>query len=94
VTGTTERFGSIPHTYVLSLRDNGIRAVLQRRFIAEIDAISTHPTTVVEIDSSHSSFLSRPTVLATAMKTAHDAAGVPSSPHENGTCRGQGDRGV
>lgn len=67
---TRERYGSIPHTYVLTLRDRGIQPVLQRRFISDIDAISAHPTTVIELDSSHSPFLSRPTELAEIITTS------------------------
>ena len=71
VSATRERFGSIPHTYVLCLRDNAIRPALQRRLITEIDAVSAAPTTVIELDTSHSPFLSRPRELAEIINGAN-----------------------
>ncbi|CDR13767.1 alpha/beta hydrolase [Streptomyces iranensis] len=73
ITVTAERYGSIPHSYVVCTRDNAIRPTLQRLMIREIDAISAQPTTVVEMDSSHSPFLSRPTALADVIHVAHRA---------------------
>lgn len=61
---TGDRYGSIPHTYVVCSNDNVVPAALQHRFVREIDAVSAKPTTVLEIDSSHSPFLSRPAALA------------------------------
>jgi hypothetical protein len=69
-TVTPGRFGAIPHTYVTCAKDNAIPIALQRRFVEEIDAISSMPTAVVELDSSHSPFLSQPTALATAIADA------------------------
>jgi hypothetical protein len=43
---------------------------LQRLFIKEIDAVSSKPTAVVELDSSHSPFLSQPAALAAAIAAA------------------------
>ncbi|MEV6636961.1 alpha/beta fold hydrolase [Actinoplanes sp. NPDC051470] len=61
---TADRFGSIPHTYVVCRQDNALRPALQRRLITEIDALSARPTRVIELDSSHSPFFSQPAVLA------------------------------
>jgi pimeloyl-ACP methyl ester carboxylesterase len=61
---TPERYGRIPHSYVVCTEDNTVPADLQRRFVQEIDAVSANPTTVAEIASSHSPFLSRPGDLA------------------------------
>ena len=66
-TVTPGRYGAIPHTYVTCAKDNAIPIALQRRFIEEINAISSTPTTVVELDSSHSPFLSQPAALTTAI---------------------------
>ena len=67
---TRGRYGAIPHTYVTCAKDNTIPIPLQRRFITEINAISRTPTTVVELDRSHSPFLSRPAPLAAAIAEA------------------------
>jgi pimeloyl-ACP methyl ester carboxylesterase len=69
-TVTTGRYGSIPHTYVICTKDNTLPPALQRRFVDEIDAVSATPTAVVELDSSHSPFLSQPTALAAAIAGA------------------------
>lgn len=74
LTVTEPRFGSIPHSYVLCTRDNALPVALQRRFVKEIDAVSARPTAVIELDSSHSPFLSRPTALAEVIATAEVAA--------------------
>ena len=70
LTVTAERYGSVPHTYVVCLRDNAFPVALQRLFIKEIDAVSAKPTTVVEIDTSHSPFLSQPAELANVIAAA------------------------
>ncbi|ARQ69145.1 alpha/beta hydrolase [Streptomyces marincola] len=67
LTVTARRYGSIPHAYVTCTRDNAIPLALQHRFIKEIDAVSASPTTVTELDSSHSPFLSQPAALAAAI---------------------------
>jgi len=68
---TMAGWGSVPRTYVLCLRDNVVRPQLQRRFIAEADAaFPTNPTTVVELDSSHSPMLSMPERLARIIAAA------------------------
>jgi len=71
VTVTAERYGSVPHTYVVCLQDKAFPVALQRRFVSEIDAVSAEPTTVRELDTSHSPFLSRPAELAEAIAAAH-----------------------
>ncbi|MEU0137978.1 alpha/beta fold hydrolase [Streptomyces sp. NPDC006296] len=67
LTVTEQRYGSIPHSYVVCRRDHVIPAALQHRIIKDIDAVSTSPTTVTELDSSHSPFLSQPAALAEAV---------------------------
>jgi hypothetical protein len=52
---------------VVCTKDNTVPVALQRRFVREIDAVSNAPTTVLELDSSHSPFLSQPAALATAI---------------------------
>ena len=47
-----------------------MRPELQRRMIGEIDSISRVPTDVVELDSSHSPFLSQPAELAGVIEKA------------------------
>jgi pimeloyl-ACP methyl ester carboxylesterase len=69
-TVTPGRYGAIARTYITCTKDNAIPLALQRRFIKETDAVSGTPTTVVELDSSHSPFLSQPTALANAIATA------------------------
>jgi pimeloyl-ACP methyl ester carboxylesterase len=64
LTVTAERYGTIPHTYVVCLRDKAFPVALQRRFVAEIDAVSAKATNVRELPTSHSPFLSRPAELA------------------------------
>ncbi len=64
LTVTAQRYGTVPHTYLLCLRDKAFPVALQRRFVAEIDAVSTDPTTVHELHTSHSPFLSQPAELA------------------------------
>jgi pimeloyl-ACP methyl ester carboxylesterase len=66
---TRERFGAIPHSYVVCDRDNAVRSDLQRRLVREIDAVSAAPTTTFELDSSHSPFLSHPAELADAISS-------------------------
>jgi pimeloyl-ACP methyl ester carboxylesterase len=83
LTVTRARYGSTPHSYITCRIDNTIPLDLQRRFIAEIDAVSAKPTTVVDLNASHSPFLSRPRELAEAichvvMATAADHA-LPAS---------------
>jgi pimeloyl-ACP methyl ester carboxylesterase len=67
---TGERYGTVPHSYVVCTQDNAIREPLQRRFITEIDQVSERPTSVTELDCSHSPFLSRPEELAAAIAVA------------------------
>lgn len=79
LTVTAERYGTVPHTYLVCLRDNAFPVALQRRFIAEIDAVSARPTTVRELDTSHSPFLSRPAELAEVIAATHrDACAEPA----------------
>jgi pimeloyl-ACP methyl ester carboxylesterase len=70
---TTERFGSVPHSYVVCAQDNAIRPDLQRLMIGEIDGLSLKPTAVTELDSSHSPFLSQPGRLADIIARAQDS---------------------
>ncbi|WP_330436643.1 hypothetical protein [Streptomyces griseoaurantiacus] len=50
-----------------------MRPALQRLMVREIDSVSVRPTRVVEIDSSHSPFLSQPATLAEVIEAAHTA---------------------
>ena len=68
---TPHRYGRIPHTYLVCTEDRVIPAALQRRFVREIDGVSTRPTRVVELPTSHSPFLSAPGVLADTLAAAH-----------------------
>jgi pimeloyl-ACP methyl ester carboxylesterase len=61
---TAKRYGSVTRTYVVCTQDRVVPEALQRRFIREIDAVSTRLTRVVELNTSHSPFLSRPAELA------------------------------
>jgi pimeloyl-ACP methyl ester carboxylesterase len=70
---TRERYGTVPHSYVVCTEDNALPEPLQRRFIAEIDAVSAAPTGVTEMVSSHSPFLSRPGDLADAVRSIVEA---------------------
>ncbi|MFJ9620870.1 alpha/beta fold hydrolase [Streptomyces sp. NPDC101181] len=70
LTVTEQRYGNIPHSYVVCLRDNVIPPALQYRVIKDIDAVSSSPTTVTELDTSHSPFLSQPAALATTITAA------------------------
>ncbi|MDP9792383.1 pimeloyl-ACP methyl ester carboxylesterase [Catenuloplanes nepalensis] len=77
---TPERYGRVPHAYVVCTEDRVVPAALQRRFIREIDAISARPATVVEMKTSHSPFLSAPEAVAETIAAAHRrSAGVPVS---------------
>ncbi|MFI5845787.1 alpha/beta fold hydrolase [Catenuloplanes sp. NPDC051500] len=68
---TPERYGRVPHTYVVCTEDRGVPAALQRRMIREIDAVALRPATVVELPTSHSPFLSAPDALADALTTVY-----------------------
>jgi pimeloyl-ACP methyl ester carboxylesterase len=71
---TAERFGRLPHTYVVCTQDNAISPALQRTMIAGIDALSAAPTTVVELECSHSPFFSQPAALVDVLEKAQHAA--------------------
>jgi pimeloyl-ACP methyl ester carboxylesterase len=74
LTITPARYGRIPHSYIVCTGDNAIPAAAQRRFVGEIDAVSAAPTTVVEMTTSHSPFLSRPGELADVIAASHRGA--------------------
>ncbi|GAA5163111.1 alpha/beta hydrolase [Pseudonocardia eucalypti] len=67
---TAERYGRLPHTYVVCTRDNAITPALQRLMAAGIDALSAEPTTVVELECSHAPFLSQPAALVDVLEKA------------------------
>ncbi|WP_199930801.1 hypothetical protein [Streptomyces sp. CB02923] len=58
-----------PHTCVVCAKDNVIPAALQRRFIREIDAVSSPPSPArrLALASSHLPFLAQPAALAAAV---------------------------
>lgn len=62
----------LPHSYVVCTHDAVVLPALQRRLIREIDSVSMHPTTVYELNTSHSPFLSIPDQLAQVPATARD----------------------
>ena len=65
---TREGWGSIPRLYVRCSADRAILPALQTRFIAEADAaFPDNPTRVVDLDTSHSPFLSQPDRVADAI---------------------------
>ncbi|MEU5265494.1 alpha/beta hydrolase [Amycolatopsis sp. NPDC021455] len=74
VSVTLQRFGAVSHTYIVCLDDRAVPLALQRRFVDEIDAVSAHATTVVELATSHSPFLSAPDDLAAAIALVHQNA--------------------
>lgn len=57
---TRDRFGSIPHTYLVCAEDRIIPEALQRRLVRDVDAVSAAPTYVIPLAASHSPFLSQP----------------------------------
>ncbi|MGW0480686.1 alpha/beta fold hydrolase [Nonomuraea sp. NPDC003214] len=62
---TRDGWGSVPRTYVMCTADRAIVPALQARFVAEADAaFPGDPVSVVELDASHSPFLSMPGRLA------------------------------
>lgn len=68
---SADGWGSIPRRYVRCSADLAIRPALQTRFISEADAAFPGTATrVVDLDSSHSPFLSMPGRLATAILEA------------------------
>jgi pimeloyl-ACP methyl ester carboxylesterase len=71
VTVTAGRFGALPHTYLVCTKDHVVPEALQRLLVAEIDSVSSQKTTVLELDSSHSPFLSRPRELAEVIAGRH-----------------------
>jgi len=65
VGATSERWGSIPRSYVLTRADQSIAPAVQRRIIGDADVFApAHPFVVHEVDSGHSIYLSRPDELA------------------------------
>jgi len=70
VAATADGFGAIPRTWILCTEDRIMTPAVQRRLIRELDQVCTDPTTVVELASSHSPFLSRPAELADAIAGA------------------------
>ena len=65
VGATADRWGTVPRTYVKTLRDNAIAPATQQRMIDDADELTPgNKFRVVPIDSSHSPFASRPQELA------------------------------
>jgi pimeloyl-ACP methyl ester carboxylesterase len=65
---TREGWGSIPRLYLRCTADRAILPALQSRFIAEADAaFPENPTRVIDLDASHSPFLSQPDRVASAI---------------------------
>ncbi len=57
-----ERYGSVPRTYIKTLRDNAVTAEFQQKMIEW-----SPPDKVILMDSGHSPFLSMPAELAAAL---------------------------
>ncbi|WP_250009899.1 alpha/beta fold hydrolase [Actinoplanes sp. M2I2] len=72
---TRDRFGAVPHSYIVCVKDNAIPEPLQRRLVQDIDAVSVTATGVITLDSSHSAFLSRPEELAQVLADAEQGGG-------------------
>lgn len=67
---TVDGWGSVPRSYLTCSQDMAIRPALQRKFIvAADDAFPDNPTQVVQLDASHSPFLSVPEALAEVIAT-------------------------
>jgi pimeloyl-ACP methyl ester carboxylesterase len=65
VVTTPERWGSVRRHYITCLQDQAIRPALQQRFIEEANAfVPAQPTTVHQMDASHSPYMSQPGALA------------------------------
>jgi pimeloyl-ACP methyl ester carboxylesterase len=67
---TAQRYGAIPHTYVVCTEDKVLPVALQRLYVKKIDEVSVKPPTVVELATSHSPFLSAPEALADVIRAA------------------------
>lgn len=67
---TRERFGSVPHTYLVCTSDRMVLPALQRKIVRDIDRVSASATRTVELTSSHSPFLSRPVQVAEVIAEA------------------------
>jgi pimeloyl-ACP methyl ester carboxylesterase len=65
-----DRFGRIPHIYVLCEDDQAVPAAVQENVIADIDASSQYATKVERMSVSHSPFFSRPAELANIIAQA------------------------
>lgn len=91
ITVTASRYGTFPHTYITTAKDNTVRPALQQRFIRDINALSSTPTTVVDLDTSHSPFLSQPAAVAAAIAGAcYDARNTRGKPldRHSSACEG------
>ena len=62
---TRDRWGAVPRTFLITLRDDALPSALQELFIAEADRLTpSNRTRVVRLDTSHSPFASQPELLA------------------------------
>jgi hypothetical protein len=64
---TAERWGSVPRSYILCTRDRAISPARQRAMIASVGV-----DRVIEMNSSHSPFISQPERLATLLIDLED----------------------
>ena len=65
VTVTSARWGSVPRTYIVTIRDRSISPAVQDVMLADADALyPEHPFRRVPIDAGHSPFASQPGLLA------------------------------
>ena len=78
---TVANWGSVPRSYVRTLKDNALPIALQNRFIRETNAFAfRNPTKVYDIDSGHSPFLSQPRALADILLAVARARGDEAIP--------------
>ena len=64
---TTDRWGSVPRSYILCSQDRAISPAAQRAMIASVGV-----DRVIEMDSSHSPFISQPERLAAVLVDLED----------------------
>ncbi|MGY3563984.1 pimeloyl-ACP methyl ester carboxylesterase [Bradyrhizobium sp. USDA 4463] len=78
---TIKNWGSVPRSYIRTLKDHALPVALQNRFISESDSFAfRNPTKVYDIDSSHSPFLSQPKALADILLAVARAKGDEAIP--------------
>jgi pimeloyl-ACP methyl ester carboxylesterase len=78
---TLAKWGSVPRSYIRTLKDNALPIALQDKFLRETAAFAPgNPTMVYDIDSGHSPFLSQPKALADVLIKIASARGDEAVP--------------